>query len=261
MAKAIFRFYEELNDFLPKNRRKTDLEVDIKEKRPIKNMIERLGVPHTQVDLILVNGKPVDFTYIVQKGDRISVYPVFETLNIENVTRLRNIPLRRTKFIADTSLGDLVKLMRVLGFDVYFDVSLSFHQLIEISKKENRIILTKSKKVFKFKGLSHGMFVRDGTTVQQTKEIIDFLDLKGRANPFSRCLCCNCRLEKISTERILARIPPKTKAFCNDYAYCRACDKIYWNGTHFIRMKKIVDDVLGLSGNSGDPPLEDGRPT
>ena len=227
----------------------------------IKNMIERLGVPHTQVDLILVNGKPVAFTYIVQKGDRISVYPVFETLNIENITRLRNIPLRRTKFIADASLGDIAKLMRVLGFDVYFDASLSFHQLIEMSKKENRIILTKSKKNLKFKNITHGILVRDGTTLQQTKALIDFLDLKTRANPFSRCLCCNGRLEKISKERFLARIPPKTKAFGNDYAYCRVCEKIFWNGTHFNRMKKIVDDVLGLSGNPGDLPLEDGRPT
>ena len=64
MPKATFRFYEELNDFLPKHRRKTDFEAKFKGKRSIKDMIEALGVPHTEIDLILVNGKSVDFNYI-----------------------------------------------------------------------------------------------------------------------------------------------------------------------------------------------------
>lgn len=223
-------------------------------------MIEAVGVPHTEIDLILVNGKSVDFTYIVQDGDRISVYPVFETLNIENVTRLRNIPLRKTKFIADTSLGDVVKFMRLLGFDVCFDSSLSLRQLIEISKEENRIILTKSKKLLKFKDVTHGIFIHPGPTEEQIKKILDFLDIKDSARPFSRCIGCNGLLENVSKKSILARIPPKTRAFCNAYTYCKTCDKIYWNGTHFIRMKKVVDDLLGPPENPIDP-LTNGRTT
>ncbi|MEA1948069.1 MAG: Mut7-C RNAse domain-containing protein [Thermodesulfobacteriota bacterium] len=178
MPKGTFRFYEELNDFLPKHRRKTDFEAKFKGKRSIKDMIEALGVPHTEIDLILVNGNSVDFNYILQDEDRISVYPVFESLNIANVTLLRKIPLRRNKFIADINLGDIVKYMRVLGLDLYYDPLLSTREIIEISKRENRVILTKSRKLLKFKDVSHGIFIRPGTTTEQIRRIIDYLDIK-----------------------------------------------------------------------------------
>jgi len=175
MSKAIFRFYEELNKFLPKRRRKTDFQVNFKRRRSIKEMIEALGVPHTEIDLILVNGKPVEFTYRLQDGDRVSIYPVFEFLNIENITGLRKIPLRKTKFIAETNLEHIVNYMRILGFDVCFDPSLSTWKIIELSKRENRIILTKNRKLLKFKEVTHAIFVRPGTTGEQIKRIIDYL--------------------------------------------------------------------------------------
>ena len=178
MPKGLFRFYEELNGFLPKHRRKTDFEVEFKEKRSIKDLIEALGVPHTEIDLILVNGKSVDFNYILQDEDRVSVYPVFESLNITDVTLLRKTPLRRHKFIADINLGDIAKHMRVLGFDLYYDSLLSTRKIIEISKRDNRIILTKSRKLLKFKDVTHGIYIRHGTTTEQIRQIIDSLDIK-----------------------------------------------------------------------------------
>jgi len=178
MPKGIFRFYEELNDFLPKQRRKTDFEAEFKGKRSIKDMTEALGVPHTEIDLILVNGKTVDFNYILQNGDRVSVYPVFESFNITDVTLLRKTPLRRHKFIADINLGDIAKYMRVLGFDLYYDSLLSTREIIEISKRENRVILTRSRKLLKFKDVTHGIFIRPDTTTEQVKQIIDYLDIK-----------------------------------------------------------------------------------
>jgi uncharacterized protein with PIN domain len=244
MAKGTFRFYEELNDFLPKHRRKTTFGAEFRGKRSIKDMIEALGVPHTEIDLILVDGKSVDFNYILQNGDRVSVYPVFETLNIADVTLLRKIPLRRNKFIADINLGRIVKYMRVLGFDIYYDSLLSNREIIEISKRENRIILTKSRKLLKFKDVTHGIFIRPGTTTEQIRRIIDYLDIKDNIKPFSRCLRCNTLLKTVLKEKILDRIPPKTKELCDEYVQCQFCDKIYWKGTHFINMKKVVRQIL-----------------
>jgi len=244
MPKGTFRFYEELNDFLPKHKRKTDFEVPFQGKRSIKDIIEALGVPHTEIDLILVNGNSVDFNYILQDEDRVSVYPVFEYLNITNVTRLRKIPLRRNKFIADINLGDIVKYMRVLGFDLYYDPLLSIREIIELSKRENRIILTKSRKLLKFKEVSHGIFIRPGTTPEQIRRILDYLDIQDNIKPFSRCLRCNTVLNVVPKENILDRIPPRTKKFCDEYVQCPSCNKIYWKGTHFIHMKKIVRQIL-----------------
>jgi uncharacterized protein with PIN domain len=244
MPKAPFRFYEELNDFLPKHRRKADFEATFKGKRSIKDMIEALGVPHTEVDLILVNGNSVDFNYILQDNDRVSIYPVFESLNITDVTRLRKIPLRRNKFIADINLGNIVKYMRALGLDLYYDSLLSTREIIEISKRENRIILTKSSKLLKFKDVSHGIYIRNGTTTEQIRRIIDYLDIKDDIKPFSRCLRCNALLNIVLKENILGRIPPKTIEFCDEYVQCQSCNKIYWKGTHFINMKKVVKQIL-----------------
>lgn len=247
MPKLIVRFYEELNYFLPREHRKTDFEVEFKDKRSIKDLIEALGVPHPEVDLILVNGTSVNFNYILRNGDRISVYPVFETINIKNITHLRKIPLRKTEFIADINLGRLVRYMRALGFDVYFDPTLSAKQVMEISKKENRIILTTSRKLLKFKEVTHGIFIYKDTIAKQIKKILEFLDLKERVNLFSRCLSCNSLLIPIEKQKIEDRLPPKVREIYNEYTYCKPCDKIYWHGTHCLQLGNVFEDILSVS--------------
>jgi uncharacterized protein with PIN domain len=244
MPKATFRFYEELNDFLPGHRKKTDFEAEFVGKRSIKDMIEAMGVPHTEVDLILANGKSVDFKYILQGGDRISVYPVFESINIEGITRLREVPLRRSRFIADSNIRDVVKYMRALGLDVYFDPSLSHMEIIEVSRNEKRIILTKSKNLLKFAQVTHGIYLRPGTTAEQIKRVVDALEIRDKVSPFSRCLCCNTPLETVSKEVVEDRVPPKVRASCNEYTYCRSCDQVYWKGTHFMKIKRVIDQIL-----------------
>ena len=182
MAKATFRFYEELNDFLPKQRRKVDFTAAFEGKRSLKDMVEALGVPPPEIDLILANGKSVAFDYIIRDGDRFSVYPVFEALNIEHVTLLREVPLRRTRFIADKHLGDVVKSLRQLGFDVYCDPARSDGEIIEISIRDKRIILTKNRKLLKSGEITRGICILPGTTTRQVRKIIDDLDLKEHGN-------------------------------------------------------------------------------
>jgi len=244
MTKATFRFYEELNDFLTKPRRKVDFEVAFRGKRSVKDMIESLGVPHTEVDLILINGNSVDFNYIVKDGDRASVYPTFESFNIKSVTYLRRKPLRQTRFIADINLGDIVKRMRMIGFDVYFNSALINSQIIDVSLKDKRIILTKSKQLLKFKKVTHAIFIHPGSKDEQVKRIINKLDIKNQAKPFSRCLHCNSLLKKTTKEDVLRRIPPKTRDYCEEYFICESCDKLFWNGTHMINMGNFVYRML-----------------
>ncbi len=243
MYKVTLRFYEELNDFLPPHRKKTDFDVSFEIKRSIKDLIESLGVPHTEIDLILVNGSSVDFNYIPKDNERISVYPSFESIDITHVTRLRKKPLRRTRFIADNNIGNIVRYMRALGFDVYYDPKLIGRDLVDAARKDKRIILTKSRNLLKFKGVTHGIFLRPGTTEQQIRSVVDYLDIRAEIREFSRCLCCNGILEAIPKETISERIPQKTRAFCHEYAYCSACDKIYWEGTHVNEMRKVLDRI------------------
>jgi hypothetical protein len=180
MGKVTFRFYEELNDFLPRHRRKKDFTIEFIRKRSAKDMVEMLGVPLTAVDLLLANGKPVDFDYIIQDGDRFSVYPVFESLNIEGLTRLKDAPLRKTRFIADPSLGYVVKKLRLLSFDVHYNPSLSVREMIEISNRENRIILTSDKKLFECETVIRAVYVRQGTTEEQVNKILERFDIMNK---------------------------------------------------------------------------------
>ncbi len=178
MPKAIFRFYEELNDFLPKHKRKKDFETEFEKKESINDLMESLGVPHLQIDLILVNGKSVDWGYTLKDADRVSVYPVFESLNIKSLTRIRGTPLRKTRFIADIDLGGLAKRMKELDFDVYHNPSLTDEEIMAISKCDHRIILTQRRKILKSAKVTHRMFVCPGSIENQIKTIINHLDIK-----------------------------------------------------------------------------------
>jgi len=228
MAKGTFRFYEELNDFLPEHRQKIDFEAKFKGRKSIKDIIEECGIPPTQVDLVLINGKSVDFNTIFQDGDRVSVYPVFESLNIQNVTQLRRLPLRRIQFIADIHLKDIVKPMRLLGFDIDFNGSYTTQDIIGKSIRERRIILTKRKELLKSKSITHGMLIRPGTAVEQVKHIIDDLDINDRIKPFSRCLRCNNPLGNRQTKQIMDRLLPGTKSIFEKYLLCISCGKQDW---------------------------------
>lgn len=157
MQAATFRFYEELNDFLPLELRKVEFRCGFKGRESVKDMIEALGVPHTE---------------------------------------------------------------------------------------EKRTILTKSRKLLKHRDVIRGIFIRPGTTVEQVRGIIDFLSLRGCMAPFSRCLACNSSLVRVTKESVFDRVPPKARAFHEDYSYCSGCDRIYWQGTHFARIRKVVGEIL-----------------
>jgi uncharacterized protein with PIN domain len=244
MNSVTIRFYAELNELLPPNKRHGEIQVPFKDSRSVKDLIESLGIPHTEVDLILANGKSVDFSYPVREGDRFSVYPVFESLNVRNATRLRQLPLRHTRFIADNNLGGIVRLMRMLGFDVYFDPAFTPGDIIDVSGRQNRIILTCSRKLLKFRDVTHGLLIRPAPGLEQVRYILERLDIRDQAKPFSRCFRCNGILLRAKKEDVLDRIPLQTRGFCDTYFECEFCGKLYWNGTHRIRMGKTVDFLL-----------------
>lgn len=186
MAVATFRFYEELNDFLPLARRKRDFARVCADGATVKQAIEALGVPHEQVELILANGESVDFSYVVQDGNRISVYPVFESLDVTPVLRVRAQPLRRTRFIADAQLGSLAKYLRALGFDTVYGDGLTDAQLARIAVHEQRIVLTRDPGMLEREAMTHGCLVRETRPRKQLEEIVSRLDLHRAIERFSR---------------------------------------------------------------------------
>jgi hypothetical protein len=214
----------------------------------VKDLIEAIGVPHTEVDLILANGQSVGFDYAVRDGDRISVYPVFESLDITPILRVRPEPLRRTRFVLDTHLGRLAAYLRLVGFDALYRNDFSDEELADISRDERRILLTRDRGLLKRSRVTHGYCVRATDPRQQLGEICRRFDLHGAARPFTRCLRCNGLLHAVPKADVEYLLPPGTAERYEEYAQCESCGQVYWPGSHHRRMRHLVDDTLGGTG-------------
>jgi uncharacterized protein len=241
---AEFRFYEELNDFLPKEKRKTPFSYNFKYNQTVKDAIEALGVPHAEVDMILVNSEPVDFDYTLRNGDKISVYPVFESLNIEGVTKLRESPLRETKFVLDVHLGKLCKYLRLLGFDCYYRNDLDDDEIVHLSLTENRIILTRDIGILKNGLVTHGYWIRSQNSKEQLSEVIRRFELHQQFRPFFRCISCNGTIGKVNKPDIIHRLEKNTKTYFDTFYQCKSCKKIFWEGSHYENMLQLVNTVI-----------------
>jgi len=205
--------------------------------------VQSLGVPHTEIDLILVNGVSVGFDYILNDGDDVAVYPMFESFDVSEVQHLRPAPLRQPKFVLDVHLGKLAKLMRLFGFDTHYEKYYNDEKIIKISADQKRTILTRDLGILKQNSVTHGYYVRSTEAEEQIKEIISRFDLRKTIRPFTRCLLCNTPLEPISKERIEHLLPPKVKGLYDEFFFCPACKKVYWKGTHYEKMKKFVEEI------------------
>jgi len=243
MPAAHFRFYAELNDLLPVPHRQRDFEAQFEGHESIKHLIEALGVPHTEVDLILVNGQAVDFSYPVKDGDQISVYPQFESVDITQSTNLRPKPLREPRFVLDTHLGRLAAYLRLLGFDTLYRNDYPDEELARISVEEKRILLSKDRGLLKRKQLTHAYCVRSSYPRQQLFEVTQRFDLYSLISPFQRCLRCNGRLEPVAKEAIQHRLQPGTRKNYDEFYLCQDCQQIYWPGSHYQHMQQLVEDV------------------
>ncbi|MGC9352366.1 MAG: Mut7-C RNAse domain-containing protein [Mariniphaga sp.] len=241
IRKVKFRFYEELNDHLPKHWKKKAFDYEFKGNPAIKNSIQAIGVPHGEVDLILVNGKSVDFNYQMQGGEEISVFPKFESLDISPLIKLRPSPLRETRFVVDVNLGKLAQKLRLLGFDTLFRNDFEDDEIIEISLKEKRIILTRDKGILKQNAVTHGYFIRNDEPKKQLTEVIERFQLQNAFRPFSRCSNCNGELEKVSKTNLTAILPDDTLNYYHEFWKCTGCGKIYWEGSHFGKILNWID--------------------
>jgi uncharacterized protein with PIN domain len=252
MNQAKFRFYAELNDFLPPEKRQQAFSHTFELNPSVKDMIEALGVPHTEVDLILVNDHSVDFSYLLQNGDRISVYPVFESLDISPLVRVRPQPLRETRFVLDVHLGRLATYLRMLGFDTLYRNDYEDDELAHISSAEGRILLTRDRGLLKRSIVTHGYCLRATNPQQQLIEVLRRFDLFESVKPFQRCLHCNGLLQPVDKADISDRLPPKTRQYYDEFKHCRACDRIYWKGSHYQRMQQFIDRVLQIQEPKSD---------
>jgi uncharacterized protein with PIN domain len=240
---AEFRFYEELNDFLPKDKRKSAFSYKFTGTPSVKDTIEAIGVPHTEIDLILVDGQSVGFGRRLIGGERVAVYPVFERFDISPLVRLRARPLRNNRFILDVHLGKLARYLRLLGFDTLYRNDYDDPALVALSVSEQRILLTRDIGLLKNGALTHGYFLRETRPKSQLIEVLRALDVARALKPFTRCLECNGELCQIDKEEVRHRVPPRVVSEFHEFVECRKCAKVYWQGSHYTRMKGLLEEL------------------
>jgi hypothetical protein len=244
MVTATFRFYEELNDFLAPERRKREFSCSCARAATTKHMIEALGVPHTEVELVLVNGESVGFGRVLAEGDRVAVYPRFEALDVTPLLRVREEPMRELRFIADAHLGGLAHLLRMMGFDTTYENGYEDVEIERLAGAQRRIVLTRDRELLKRRGITHGCYLHALRSEEQLREIFERLDLARAARPFTRCLACNAALRPVDKAGVLALLPPGVQARYERFSRCEGCGRVFWEGTHWRRMRALVDSLL-----------------
>jgi uncharacterized protein with PIN domain len=256
-ATATLRFYEELNDFLPAERRKRDVAIEVDRARSVKDAIESAGVPHTEVDLIVVDGRSVDFAHLLRGGERVAVYPMFEALDITPLVRLRPRPLRDPRFVADVHLGKLARHLRMAGFDTQWSNGWDDDEIVRRSAADRRTILTRDKGMLRRRDVDRGYFVRATESEAQLAEVVRALQLEALVAPFTRCRECNVMLEEAAKDTVIERLPPKVRGFYERFKRCPGCDRVYWEGTHFSRMQGILGRLRAQTPGVEDRSRED----
>jgi len=238
-----FRFYEELNDFLTPEKRKRAFSYRFVGTPAVKDAIEAIGVPHTEIDLILVDSTSVDFSYLLRGNERVAVYPTFERLDITAATRLRPKPLREPRFVLDVHLGKLARYMRLLGFDTLYRNDYSDERIVRLSVNEHRIILTRDRGILKHSAVTHGYWLRQTAPQEQLKEVVCVLDLKTRFSPFSRCMECNGALRRVDRRAVLDQVPSGVARDFKEFSLCDDCGRVYWRGSHYDRLALLVQEL------------------
>ncbi|HRP24882.1 Mut7-C RNAse domain-containing protein [Thauera sp.] len=254
-----FRFYKELNDLLAPHQRYQAFDARCARDATVKHMIEALGVPHTEVELVLVNGESCGFARLLRDGDRVSVYPRFETFDISPLLRVRAHPLRDTRFIADAHLGGLARLLRLTGFDTLYDNHYADDEIVAIATREHRIVLTRDRELLKRRSITHGCYVHALKPPQQAAELFQRLDLARSARPFTRCLQCNATLHPIDKALIAHRLPPHVREHQQRFSSCEGCQRIFWEGSHWQRMRRRVAELLSAAADASAGP-DSGQP-
>jgi uncharacterized protein with PIN domain len=241
-------FHGELIDLLPLKKRKENLTVEWKGKRSVKDLVESLCVPHTEVGGIQVNDQWVTFSYILTDGDRITVFPFSTDCRTRDNPLFKPEPLTHPGFICDVHLWKLARRLRLLGFDTYFNSQWDDAKLADISQKQELILLTRDRGLLIRKKVTRGVYIHNTNPEKQVKELLQRLDLYKHIAPFTRCLLCNGLLEPADMnstffkEILKPQIPHKVLEWTKEYHFCTSCQKVFWKGSHY---EKLILKIQG----------------
>ncbi len=248
---ATFTFYGNLNDFLPAGQRGTPIVYPLDGAPAVKHPIESLGIPHPEVEQLVVNGQSVDFGYHLQPGDEVQVYPLNGLPAMPSSLALRPPLPTPVRFVLDTHLGRLAAYLRLFGFDALYRNDYDDATLAQLAAEDSRVLLTCDRGLLKRKLVVYGHCVREHTPTAQIIDILRRYRLRDQIHLWQRCPHCNAVLEPVAKSAVLDRLEPKTKLYYDDFQQCSGCGQVYWQGSHFERMQGFVAGVLAALESDG----------
>lgn len=244
-AQVQLRFYAQLNDFLAPALRQKEIWHSLNRRASIKDVIESFGVPHTEVELILVNGEALDFSHILQDGERISVYPAFARFAVPDSMRLRPELPGVPRFVVDVNLGRLARYLRLLGFDCLYRNDYDDAVIAQTAAGQGRVVLTRDRTLLRRRKIVYGYYVRAVQPKQQVREVLLRFELSRRIAPFTRCTSCNGILQKTDKQSIDHLLQPLTRKYYHDFLICPDCGRVYWQGSHVARAEQLLEELTG----------------
>jgi uncharacterized protein len=236
------RFRGDLDLFLRSKTRTRTVECNLSEKTSVKDIIESCGVPHPEVDAILVNGQSVGFDHTVANDADIEVSPVGNSGTMSTEKHLQISEL--TTFVADGHLGKLARNLRLLGFDVAYDQKANDRQLLDLMAHENRALLTRDRRLLMHAIVQHGYCPRSQNAEEQTIEVVRRFKLLDLIAPFTRCLRCNACLQHAAKADVIEELEPLTKIYYEQFRRCPGCSQIYWSGSHFEKLERRIETII-----------------
>ncbi len=239
--KVRLRFHGDLSVFLESKAGDAVIERRLAEKTSIKDVIESCGVPHSEVDLILVDEQTVGFDHTLANDAKVEAFPVGNCRTYRTEKQLQTI--RIVRFVADGHLGSLTRNLRLLGFDVAYRQNAEDRQLLEVMVRENRALLTRDRRLLMHGIVQHGYCPRSQNADEQTIEVVRRFDLSELITPFTRCLRCNAPLEAAAKADIIDKLEPLTKIYYDQFRRCPDCKQIYWMGSHFPKLQRRVEEI------------------
>jgi uncharacterized protein len=243
MNMATLKFHGALNDFLPRRRRDHEFTHEFDGQPSIKDMIESLGVPHTEIEMIVVNNLTVDFRYLVRDMDRIEAFPAHMDATTAPGIRVRPEPPTPRRFVLDQHLGRLAAYLRMLGFDTLYRNDYHDEELAQTAADEDRILLTRDVGLLKRGIVRHGYFVRETNPEKQIREVVAYYHLLPHLDSFRRCAKCNGTLIDVEKDAISDRLPPMADEYFDHFRMCEDCQQLYWRGSHVERVEKLIEDL------------------
>jgi hypothetical protein len=144
-------------------------------------------------------------------------------------------------------LGSLARWLRVLGLDVVYDPRLDDAALVDRAVEEQRVILTRDRRLVQRRLARHHVLIRSEAVAEQLRQVLTDLQIDPSAiASFGRCLRCNTPLVDLDAAAALGRIPPYVALTQEQFRGCPDCGRTFWRATHTERMRRRLAE-MGIS--------------